>query len=163
MAGDGDKAERLLAAARQIRAKIGDCWVMTAANDDGAHGRIVVPIPVLPGDDEWIIWFLTGRHSRKVREIRPSGRLTLGYQHPPDRSYVALSGAALVVEDRAIVGRHWQEAWNTVFPRGAADDNAVVVRVEVDRIEVWSPGVTAVTRHETLIRDQTQQWIVASD
>ena len=163
MTGNGDKAARLLAAARQIRAKIGDCWVMTAAEDDGAHGRIVVPIPVRTGEDEWIIWFLTGRHSRKVREIRRSGRLTLGYQHPPDRSYVALAGAALVVEDRAIVGRQWQEGWNTVFPRGAADDNAVVVRVEVDRIEVWSPGVTAVTRHETLVRDRAQQWIVASD
>jgi general stress protein 26 len=163
MKDNHDKAERLLAAAQQIRAKIGDCWVMTAAEDGGAHGRIVVPIPVRPGEDEWIIWFLTGRHSRKAREIRHSGRLTLGYQHAPDRSYIALAGASLVVEDRAIVGRHWQESWNTVFPRGAADDNAAIVRVEVDRIEVWSPGVTAVTRHETLIRDQTQQWIVAPD
>jgi general stress protein 26 len=75
---------------------------------------------------------------------------------------VALAGASPVVEDGAIFGRHWQESWNTVFPRGAADDDAVVVRVEVDRIEVWSPGVTAVTHHETLIRDQTQQWVVAS-
>jgi general stress protein 26 len=163
MTDNDDKAERLLAAALQIRAKIGDCWVMTAAEDGGAHGRIVVPIPIRPGEDAWIIWFLTGRHSRKAREIRRCGRLTLGYQHPPDRSYVALAGASLVVEDRAIVGRHWQESWNTVFPSGAADDNAVIVRVEVDRIEVWSPGVTAVTRHETLIRGQTQQWMVASD
>jgi general stress protein 26 len=105
---------------------------------------------------------LCSRQSRKVREIRHHGRLTLGYQHAPDRSYVALAGAAVVVEDRAIVGHHWQESWNTVFPRGAADDNAVVVRVEIDRIEVWSPGVTPGTRHETLIRDQTQRWIVAS-
>ena len=163
MTGDGDKAERLLAAARRIRANIGDCWVMTAAEDGGAHGRIVVPIPVRAGDDEWIIWFLTGRRSRKVREIRRSGRLTLGYQHPPDRSYVALTGAAVVVEDRAIVGDHWQESWNAVFPRGAADVDAVVIRVEVDRIEVWSPDVTSATRHETLVRDRTQQWIVALD
>lgn len=161
MTGEEDKAKRLLTAARQIRSKIGDCWVMTAAEDGGVHGRIVVPIPIRAGEDEWIIWFLTGRQSRKVREIRHSGKLTLGYQHPPDRSYVALSGAALVVEDRAIVGRYWQESWNTLFPRGAADPNAVVVRVEVVRIEVWSPGVTTPTRHEALLRDQTQQWIVA--
>lgn len=161
MTGDDNKA-KLLAAARQIRARIGDCWVMTAAEDGGAHGRIVVPVPLQPGEDEWTFWFLTRRTSRKVREIRHSGRLTLGYQHAPDRSYVALGGAALVVEDRAIVARHWQESWNTVFPRGAADDDAVVVRVEVDRIEVWAPGVTAASRHETLVLDQEQQWIVAS-
>ena len=160
MTGDGNTAAQLLAAARQIRANIGDCWVMTAAEDGGVHGRIVVPNPVRPGEDEWIIWFLTGRQSRKVREIRDRGRLTLGYQHPPDRSYVALAGAALVVEDRAVVGSQWQDSWNAAFPRGAADENAVVVRVEVDLIEVWSPGVTAGRRHETLIRDPSQQWRV---
>ena len=35
MTGNGNTAAQLLAAARQIRANIGDCWVMTAAEDGG--------------------------------------------------------------------------------------------------------------------------------
>ncbi len=113
--------DRLLAAARDTMAKVTDCWAATPSADGGVSVRVVAPIPGVPGEDDWTIWLATGGGSRKAGEIRRSGRLTLGYQHHPDRAYVALIGRAALFEDRAEIRRRWVETWRVYFPRGPDD------------------------------------------
>ena len=143
--GAAQTAERvaaLLAAARKTIAKVTDWWAATPAADGGVNVRVVVPIPGLPGEDAWTKWFTTRGSSRKAKDIRRSGRITLGCQHPPERAYVALQGRASLVVDRAMIHSRWSERWRTYFPGGPDDPDTVFVKVETDRIELCVPGST---------------------
>jgi len=91
VAGQDQRVERLLGAARETIAEVRYCWIVTAASDGGANARVVLGQPSDAGDDVWTRWFLARRGSRKVAEIRRSGRATLAYQHDSGNAYVALA------------------------------------------------------------------------
>jgi len=101
------------------------------------------------------------RGSRKAEEIARTGRLTVVFQHDADDAYVTLIGRATVVTDRSIISARWQKVWNLYFPKGEDDENAIFLRVEAERIELWVRGVTAEpfgTRGAILERDPGQAW-----
>ena len=56
---------------------------------------------------------------------------------------IALAGLAHPVEDRAQMRSLWNAKLDALFPDGFADANMIVVRVEIDRIELHARGVTA--------------------
>jgi general stress protein 26 len=160
------EVERLLAAARATMAKVTDCWAATPSLDGGVNVRVVVPIASIPGEEDWTIWFATSARSRKVAEIRRAGRLTLGYQHHPDRAYVALIGRAALVDDRRQIRGRWREEWRPYFPGGPEDPVLIFVRLGVDRIELCVPGVTPEpfgSRHAAIERDAERRWRRVAD
>ncbi|GAA0566503.1 hypothetical protein GCM10009416_00540 [Craurococcus roseus] len=128
-------ADTLLHAARTIVGRVRYCMAVTAAADGGANARVVQPYP--PGED-WSVAFVTSAGSRKAEEIRRSGRLTLAYQHDPDGAYVSLVGRARLDADPASKARLWVPDLDEWFPGGRDDPDAVVVRFEAERIELWS-------------------------
>ncbi|HZU91543.1 MAG TPA: pyridoxamine 5'-phosphate oxidase family protein [Stellaceae bacterium] len=136
----GRQVERLLAAARDTIAEVPYCWVVTAAEDGGAHARVVKAFPNGAGEDFWTRWFLTRRLSRKSAEIRRVGRVTLAYQHNSGRAYVALAGRAELVDERAAVECRWSAADETPDTTAA---QLIAVRVMVDHIEIHVCGVAA--------------------
>ncbi|HKW53269.1 MAG TPA: pyridoxamine 5'-phosphate oxidase family protein [Stellaceae bacterium] len=156
--------ERLLAATRQLIGTVRYCWAMTAAEGGGVNARLMGRLPSLAGDDEWTVWFLTRDSSRKAAEIRCAGRLTVGYQHDVDGAYAVLSGPAALVEDLPGLRRRWQDSWKVHF-RGPDDPDAVLVRMEVDRIELCMRGVTPEpfgSRYLALQRGSTRPWEVVA-
>lgn len=137
-----ERVAALLAAAQKTMAKVIDWWAATPAANGGVNVRVVVPIPGLPGGDVFTTWFTTRGSSRKADDVRRSGRITVGCQHPPERAYVALQGRAFLVEDRAMIHSRWNERWRMYFPGGPDDPDTVLVKVEADRIELCVPGST---------------------
>jgi len=90
----------------------------------------------------------------------------LGYQHHPDRAYVALIGRAVLIEDRYEIRRRWLEKWRLFFPGGPDDPDTIFVRMNVDRIELCVRGVTPEpfgSRPSVLERGDDRSWKVASD
>jgi general stress protein 26 len=153
------EVDRLLKATRQTMAKVSDCWAATPAADGGVNARIVQPIDAAPDDGDWTICFITGARTRKAAEIARAGRMTLCYQHHPDRSYVVLSGHAALVAERSEIRARWREPWRLFFPGGA--DDLVLVRLAVERIELCVPGVSPEPfgiRYAALTRDATGCW-----
>lgn len=130
-----------LGAARETIASVRCCWLATRALDGGANARAVQINPGAFGSDEWTRRFLCRRASRKVGEMRQDSRVTLAYQIESD-AYVALGGLACLVEDRAEMRSLWPSTMDARFPAGFADAHMMVVRVEVQRIEVHVRGVT---------------------
>jgi general stress protein 26 len=105
-----------------------------------------------------------------VADIRRAGRLTLGYQHHPDRAalvdYVALIGRAALVEDRSEIRDRWIEKWRVYFPGGPDDPDTIFVRLNVDRIELCVRGVTPEpfgSRHSVVERGAERSWKIVSD
>jgi len=131
-----------LATARETIAEVPFCWLATRSAEGGTNARAVRASPGAPGSDEWTRRFLVRRGSRKVAEMRVAPLVTLAYQHPSGDRYVALGGRATIVEDIAEMRTMWSSALDAQFPPGFADANMIVIRVEVDRVEVHARGLT---------------------
>jgi general stress protein 26 len=133
---------RLLAAAQAAVAEVPICWVVTPTEDGrGANARAVRDGTAdLPEEDAWTRWFVAPRLSRKVAEIRRTGRATLAYQHRSGEAWVTLSGPATLLDDAAAV----RTRLRPVDDRdGTAAARLLAVRVEADHMEVHLRGVTA--------------------
>jgi len=137
-----EQIAQYLAAARETIATVPHCWLATRSAEGGANARAVRAQPGRQSDDEWTRRFLVRRSSRKVAEMREAPLVTLAYQHPSGDQYVALGGRATIVEDTAEMRTMWSSAQDAQFPPGFADANMIVIRVEVDRIEVHIRGLT---------------------
>lgn len=74
--------------------------------------------------------------------MREADRVTLAYQHDSGDAYIALGGRAILVDDVAEMRSLWPSTMDDRFPPGFADEHMMVVRVEVDRIEVHIRGLT---------------------
>ena len=158
---DEEQIERLLAAARQTIAKVRYCWLATRAENGGANARAVQVFAGAEGSDEWSRRFVCRRGSRKVVEIGRDPRITLAYQDDTGDNYVALGGIARVIADRAEMRELWPTSADKFFPPGFADANMILVRVDVDRIEIHARGITGEPfgHGRTLIeRTQTGGW-----
>jgi general stress protein 26 len=129
------ETEHLLSLARRLIDDLTFCVAITAGEDGEINARVVQPLPIR---DDWTVDTLTNRRCRKVREIERSGRLTLLYQHDPDRSYVTLLGRASIVEDVELKRAIWKPAHARWNPGGPDDPATVFARLVPDRIELWS-------------------------
>ena len=133
---------RFLEAARETIAAVPICWLSTRSLEGGTNARAVDASAGPPGSDEWTRRILVRRSSRKVAEILAAPLVTLAFQHPSGDRYIALGGRAEIIEDVAEVRTLWPSRRDAKFPAGFADANMIVVRVEVDRIEVHARGLT---------------------
>lgn len=127
--------DSLLLLARELISELTFCFAITCAENGESHARIVQP---RKPTDEWTVDFLTNRRCRKVREIEASGKMTLAYQHDRDRGYVCLVGLASIVDDVPLKRSRWVAAADRWNPGGPDDPAVVYVRLDTQRIELWS-------------------------
>src|SRR5271170_5883141 len=130
--------EQILLVAKDMTAKVLNCWAVTADQRGGANARVVQPFFSQLDQNGWVVRFLTSRSSRKAGEIASSGRISLGYQYDPELACVTLVGAARLIDDRDFVQDEWRPEWSIFFPKGPSDPDAVFVEVTVERIEMWN-------------------------
>jgi general stress protein 26 len=131
-----------LAAARETIAAVSVCWLATRSTEGGTNVRAVNSSPGAAGSDEWTRRILVRRSSRKVGELRAAPLATLAYQNPAADRYIALGGRAAIIEDVTEMRTLWSSDLDAHFPPGFADANMIVVRFDVDRIEVHARGLT---------------------
>src|SRR5215813_6052906 len=133
---------RFLGAARETIASVRICWLATRSLEGGTNARAVDSWAPATGSDEWTRRILVRRSSRKVAEMRAAPLVTLAFQHPSGDRYVALGGRATVIEDVAEMRTLWPSELEAYFPPGFAEANMIVIRVDVDRIELHVRGLT---------------------
>jgi general stress protein 26 len=88
-------------------------------------------------DSAWTVWFATNPLTRKVHEVEGDHRVALHYFDPGTESYVAITGRARVVRDRATKDAQWDRSWDPFYTDREA--GVVLIAVEAERIEVVSP------------------------
>jgi general stress protein 26 len=110
--------------------------MLTTYGPDGPRSVPMARQEVDPGAQ---LWFITARETQHVRDVAAEPRVSLTFSARD--SWVALTGRATVVDDRAKLGELWNtfaEAW---LPGGPDDPNATLLRVDVDEAEYWdTPG-----------------------
>ena len=105
----------------------------------GGAGIRSVPMARQEVEPDAEMWFIAARDTRHVADIQVEPRVSLTFSSRD--SWVALTGAASVVDDEAKLKELWNtfaEAW---LPGGPEDPNAVLIKVDVDEAEYWdTPG-----------------------
>jgi general stress protein 26 len=149
---------QFLTAARKTITAVPICWLATRSLEGGTNARAVNSSAGSPGSDEWTRRFLVRRNSRKVVEMRAAPLVTLAFQDPSGDRYIALGGRAAIIEDVAEMRTMWPSELDAHFPPGFADANMIVIRVDVDRIEVHVRGLTPAPfgHGRTLLERQTE-------
>lgn len=95
------------------------------------------PLQTLGIDDDATLWFFTARKSEKVQEIRSDARVCVAYADTGRRIFVALSGEAAIIDDRARAAALWRPAQRIFFPLGPDDAELTLLRVVPDAATVW--------------------------
>jgi general stress protein 26 len=112
--------------------------MMTTFGLGGPRSLPMARQEVEPGPE---LWFITARDTAHVRAIGQEPRVSLTFSSRD--AWVAITGRAEVVDDEAKLKELWNsfaEAW---LPEGPEDDNAALIRVDVERGEYWdTPGGT---------------------
>lgn len=110
--------------------------MMTTFGPRGFHS---IPMARQEVEPDAQMWFITSRSTDHVADIAAEPRVGLTFSSRD--SWVALTGRATVVHDRAKLEELWNtfaEAW---LPGGPGDPDAVLIRVEVEGGEYWdTPG-----------------------
>jgi general stress protein 26 len=155
------KVNRLLAGAAKALAAVRYCWLVTAAERDGANARPMERLKRESDESEWKIRFLTDGRSRKASELRRDGKVAVIFQHDADDAFVTVIGTARLREEASEVRRRWKRAYDVYFPSDRDRASAAFVEVEAERLELWIRGVTPEPfgLHPTIVeRDAGGAW-----
>jgi len=121
----------LIVAAREIIASQQYCALITQDEQGRSQARTVNPFPP---DENMIVWIATSTLTHKVQQIRHDSRVTLYYaDHAKATGYVAISGTAVLVDDRAEMIKRKRAYWDTAFP---GFKNLVLIKVIPEHLDV---------------------------
>ena len=125
----------VIAAASDIIQKARYCTFVTIGEDGQPQARIVDPIAP---DASFTIWFATNPLTRKVDQVRRNPRVTLLCFDTSTSSYVTVLGRGDLVADPVEKRRHWKDDWAHIYPKGAASDEFMLIRITPARAEIVS-------------------------
>ena len=139
---ESDRESRLLAGAQRVVANVRFCWLATGGEPGRPSLRPMGRLPPEPGDDAWMLRFITDGRSAKAADIRRVSEVALIFQQDADDAFVTIAGAAALHEDPAEIRQRWKPAYDQFFPTATDRANAAFLEVEARRMELWIRGVT---------------------
>ena len=127
-----------LARTKKIAEEIKFC-MMTSATPEG-H-LISRPMTALEIDDEGCFWFFASEESEQTISIDREDSVNLAFALPSESKYLAVTGSATVVKDRAKIDALWNPWAAAWFPDGKDDPLLCLIRVHAQTAEYWEgPG-----------------------
>jgi general stress protein 26 len=115
-------------------------FLTTVASDGTLHSR---PMATQRDRFDGTLYFFTYADSEKVRETDQQRRVAVTFADPSSNTYVALTGNAHTLRDKAKAEELWHPFLKTWFPQGLEDPNLALLHVHVDHAEYWdSPSST---------------------
>lgn len=103
--------------------------------DEAGRPRVRTMSP-FPPDSNFVVWFGTNPHSRKVVQIKKDPRVTLYYTAADETGYVMIHGRAELVNDPAEKQLYWKEEWEAFYPN--QDEAYLLIKVNPEWMEVIS-------------------------
>jgi general stress protein 26 len=125
----------IIAAATDIIQKAHYCTFVTIGEGGQPQARIVDPISP---DAGLTIWFATNPLTRKVNQVRRNPKVTLLCFDASTSSYVTVLGRGDPVTDPVEKKRHWKADWASIYPKGAGNDEFMLIRITPARVEIVS-------------------------
>jgi general stress protein 26 len=109
--------------------------MMTTVDADGTlHSR---PMGTQEKEFDGTLYFLTGKNSHKLEELRQDSHVNISYANPDSNQWVSVAGIASASHDQQKIDELWSPFHKAWFPDGKEDPNIMVIRVEVHSVEYW--------------------------
>jgi len=108
--------------------------MLTTAAGDSLRSRPMIPCR---NGEDGALWFFTRAGDAKVDEALHQPRVNVSFMDADGNRYVSVSGAAALVRDREKLRELWDERERALFPRGPDDPELALLRVSVERAEIW--------------------------
>jgi processive 1,2-diacylglycerol beta-glucosyltransferase len=106
--------------------------LVTIGQEGAMHAR---PMAIASHQEPATLWFITAGASEKVDEVARDSRAAVTLQK--GQCYVALSGNASFVLDRAKLRELWNPLADIWFDQGHRDPRALLLRFEAEHGEYW--------------------------
>jgi general stress protein 26 len=127
---------------REVIARSGVAMLMTLDGENRIVGRPMLPLLV---DGDPYVYFLTHKSSARMAEIRNRPRVSVTITGSDSR-YLVIAGTATASDDEATIARLWKPTCRAWFPGGADDREALVLRVDVERVDYWKAPRSRISR-----------------
>ncbi len=124
-----EQAETLWKLIRSIKIAM-----LTTEDDGELRSR---PMAASQDSFDGTLWFFTRASAHKVDEVQGERQVGVSYADPDSQNYVSMSGKASLVRDQAAIDAHWGESLRTWFPKGKADPDIALLRIDVTQAEYW--------------------------
>ena len=119
----------------------------TVATDGRLRSR---PMANLKGGFDGDLWFVTRSTAPKAEEIKDNQHVNVSYADPESERFVSISGLATLVREPAKVQEIWSRRLRAWFPEGKKDPELALIRVRIDRAEVWNSKTSTMVHLEGL-------------
>jgi general stress protein 26 len=124
--------------------------MMTTADVDGTlHSR---PMGTQEKEFDGTLYFLTGKNSHKLEELRQDSHVNIAYSNPDNNQWVSVAGTATAAHDQQKIDELWSPFHMAWFPEGKDDPNIMVIRVNVDSVEYWEAASSKMVQVAGLVK-----------
>lgn len=119
-----------------------DIGMLTTVDEEGRlHSRpMSINGYVEPNGD---LWFFTYADSVKVKEVERVQQVNVSFSDPNKQNYVALSGTAQLVRDRAKLQELWKPELKAWFPKELDESEIALLKVSIETAEYWDIPTTS--------------------
>jgi general stress protein 26 len=119
----------------------------TVASDGRLRSR---PMANLKGGFDGDLWFVTRSTAPKAEEIKDNQHVNVSYADTEAERFVSISGLASLVREPARLEELWSRRLRAWFPGGKKDPELALIRVRIDRAEVWDSKTSTMVHLEGL-------------
>jgi general stress protein 26 len=119
----------------------------TVASDGRLRSR---PMASLKGGFDGDLWFVTRSTAPKAEEIKDNQHVNVAYSDVEEERFVSISGLASLVRDADKIQELWSRRLRAWFPGGKKDPELALIRVRIDRAEVWDSKTSTMVHLEGL-------------
>lgn len=104
--------DTLLKAANEIIQSTHFCALVTIDSAGLPQVRTMNPFPL---KDDMVVWFATGRKSRKVKDMRHNPNVCVYFaDHKNAAGYVTINGEAEVIDDKDLLVKMKRDYWESI-------------------------------------------------
>lgn len=136
MADETNPRDKLYAMIDKVRIAM----LTTVEKDGGLHSR---PMSNQEADENGDLWFFLDKTSALAETVKSNPKVSLGYSDPGGDNYVAVSGTAQLVHDKAVIDEKWSEDVAAWFEGGKDNPNVALLKVNPAEGEFWDTSSSA--------------------
>ncbi len=109
-------------------------FLTTYGKEPWPNTRLVQPII----DEQFTFWIGTNPDLRKVAEVKENPHVTFAFQDNKRQANLILQGKATIVDDLELRRKYWKGEWQLFFPGGSQSDEYILIRIDVEKMELMS-------------------------
>ena len=124
--------------------------MMTTLHEDQMQSR---PMATTKAPFDGTLSFFTDEDTTKAEDLKRNPMVNLAYADPQRHAYISVVGEAELLHDQAKMEELWEDFYKTWFPKGLADPQLRLLRVNVHSAEYWDAKTRGMQRLTGVVKE----------